>query len=171
MSLTEEQMHEKLEEVSKIKFFLDPDPTTLGLQSITIKLAEIQIQKDRVASLVMEGMRNLAELEIIKETVQHKHDRQLELLTTTEASCLAAKSAEARSIQARIKMPDLVMELHRADISHIKGNWYLKILQSLYSNLESANGNLSRQISVIQLSTNIGEVPSQQRGMIRNINL
>lgn len=174
MALTEEQITEKLDEVQKIRFFLDPDPSSLGLVSINHKLAELQLSKDRVASLLLEAMRNAAEHEILKETIQHKHDRQLEYLMTTEPACLNAKSAEARSVQGRIKMPDLVMELHHADIAQIKAGWYLKILQSVHSNLESANSNLSRQITVVQLSSNLGEghfTNPQNRGITKNINL
>ncbi len=155
MALTEEQMSVNLEEVKKIQVYLDEDPLSKGLVSVNNKLSEIQVAKDKVSSLLMTAMKNLAENEILKDEAQNKHDRQQDLLIATDASIQAQKSAEQRSIHARLKMPELVLELHRADIALLKASWYLKCLQLVASNLESANANLSRQITVIQMDLNL----------------
>ncbi len=155
MALTDEQMAEKLEAVKKIQVFLDPDPTTKGLVSLNYKLAELQLAKDQVSTMILEAMKNVAEHEILKDTAQNAHDRQQDLLIATDASVQAQKSAEQRSIHARLKMPNLVLDLHHADIAEIKASWYLKCLQLVASNLESANSNLSRQITVIQMDHNL----------------
>lgn len=171
MALTDEQMAEKLEEVKKIQVLLDPDPIAKGLVSLNYKLTEIQLAKDRITSLLLESMKNVAELEILKEVCQNEHDRQLELLMTTEASCLAAKSAEARNVAARIKMPEKVLALHHQDIGLIKGQWYMKCLQLVHSNLESANSNLSRQITVVQLDQNLQGNSGGQRSATKTFNI
>lgn len=171
MALTDEQMEEKLDEVKKIQVILDPDPLTKGLVSLNHKLMETQLAKDRLTSLVLEAMKNVAELEILKEITQNEYDRQLELLMTTEQSCLAAKSAEARNVAARIKMPDLVMKAHHQDINLIKGQWFLKCITLVHSNLESANSNLSRQITVVQLDTNLQGNNGMNRSTTKTFNL
>jgi len=173
MALSEEQMAERLEEVKKIQVILDPDPTTKGLASLNLKLTEMQLAKDRVTSLLLESMKNVAELEILKEICQNEHDRQLELLMVTEQSCLAAKSADARNVAARIKMPELVLKLHHKDISLIKGQWFMKCIQLVHSNLESANSNLSRQITVVQLDQNLqgGNGGNMNRSVTKSFNL
>ena len=148
MALTEEQINERLEEVKKIKFFLDPDPTVLGLNSLLTKLAEIQLQKDRVSFLVMEAMKNMSEHDIQKEMVQGDYDRNLEM-NLIDPQVAAQKSAEMRNTHAKMKMSDKVLALHQAEVASIRASWYMKILQNFYSNLESANSNVSRQISVI----------------------
>lgn len=171
MALSEEKMAENLEEIKKIQIFLDPDPTVKGLVSLNYKIAEIQLAKDRLSGFILEAMRNVAEHDIIKETVQHDHDRQLELLVTTDQACLAAKSAEARNVAARIKMPEKVLALHHAEVAQIKASWYMKILQSVHSNIESTNGNLSRQITVIQMDQNLQGNSGGNRGSLKNINV
>jgi hypothetical protein len=172
MALTDEQMAEKLEAVKKIQVFLDPDPTTKGLVSLNYKLAELQIAKDHVTSLILEAMKNMSENEIVKETVQNEHDRKQDYLIATEPSVQAQKSAEARSIHARLKMPDLVMSLHHAEIAETKASWYLKCLQLVSSNLESANSNLSRQITVIQMDQNLqGNNGSNRSSTIKTLNI
>ena len=155
MTLSEEKMDANLEDVKKIQVYLDEDPLTKGLVSVNNKLAEIQIAKDKISGLLMEAMKNLAENEINKDVIQNTHDRQQDLLIATDATVQAQKSAEQRSIHARLKMPDQVLALHHADIALLKASWYLKCLQLVASNLESANANLSRQITVIQMDLNL----------------
>ncbi len=172
MALTDEQISENLEAVKKIQVFLDPDPTTKGLVSLNYKLAELQIAKDRVTSLLLEAMKNLSENEILKETVQNDHDRKQDYITATDASVQAQKSAEARAIHARLKMPDLVMNLHHAEIAETKASWYLKCLTLVSSNLESANSNLSRQITVIQMDQNLqGNGGNRSASTIKTLNI
>jgi NRPS condensation-like uncharacterized protein len=170
--LTEQEINTRLDEVKKIQFFLEPDPLKVGLQTLLVKLAEIQIQKNRVSYLITEAMQNNAKAEIEKEAAQSEYNRNLEL-NLTDPQVAAQKSTELRNTHAKLKMPELVLKLHHADIASIQANWYMKILSSIYSNLESANSNLSRQISVIQLENNIsnGNVGNpQNRGVIKQMN-
>ena len=169
--LTDDEIATKLEEVKTIRFCLDKDPLTLGLNSILAKLAEVQSQKSRLSSLIMEAMQNAAVCEIEKEQIQNDHDRKLDLLMATDDDVKNQKSAEQRNTHGRLKMTDQVLALHKADVSSIKAGWYQKILQSVYNDLESANGNLSRQISVIQLESNINGGQFQNKGTIKQINL
>jgi len=171
MALTDEQMAEKLETVKKIQVFLDPDPTVKGLMSLNYKLAELQLAKDHVSGMILEAMKNMAEHEILKDESQNTHDRQQDLLIATDASIQAQKSAEQRSIHARMKMPQMVMDLHHADIASLKASWYLKCLQLVASNLESANSNLSRQITVIQMDQNLQGNNGGQRSATKTFNI
>ena len=170
MALTDEQMAEKLEGVKKIQVLLDPDPIVKGLMSLNYKLAELQLAKDHVSGMILEAMKNTAELEILNEITKNEYDRKLELLATTDQACLAAKSADARNVAARIKMPDLVLKAHHQEINLIKGQWYMKCLQLVASNLESANSNLSRQITVIQMDQNL-QGNTGNRSIVKTLNI
>jgi hypothetical protein len=173
--LTEEQLSERLEELKNIKFDLDVDPVAKGLNSLNGKIAEVQANKSRVSYLVGEAMQNVAAHEIEKESVQGEYDRNLEMLLATDATVAAQKSAEMRNTHAKMKMTDLVLKLHHAEIASIRAGWYMKILQNVHSNLESANNNLSRQITVIQMDQNLqgGNNGNNnfQRGTLKNINI
>src|SRR5665213_3066899 len=120
MSLTDEQMAKRLDTVKKIQVFLDPDPIVKGLMSLNYKLAELQLAKDHVSGMILEAMKNMAEHEILKDTAQNAHDRKQDLLIATDASIQNQKSAEQRSIHARLKMPDLVMNLHLEEVAEMK---------------------------------------------------
>jgi|SRR5665213_1056157 hypothetical protein len=171
MSLTDEQMAERLDTVKKIQVFLDPDPIVKGLMSLNYKLAELQLAKDHVSGMILEAMKNMAEHEILKDTAQNAHDRKQDLLIATDASIQNQKSAEQRSIHARLKMPDLVMNLHLEEVAEMKASWYLKCLQLVASNLESANSNLSRQITVIQMDQNLQGGGGNRSASVKSINI
>ncbi|MGH7974939.1 MAG: hypothetical protein ACREBR_05395 [bacterium] len=171
MALTDEQMGEKLESVKQIQVFLDPDPTIKGLVSLNYKLAELQKAKSDVTTLLLEAMKNMAEYEILKETAQNEHDRKQDYIIASDPTVQAQKSAEQRSIHARLKMPDLVLGLHHATIAEVKATWYLKCLQLVSSNLESANSNLSRQITVIQMDQNLQDNGLGRPNAVKTLNI
>jgi hypothetical protein len=172
MALSEEQMAKNLEDVKRVRVELDPDPVVKGLASLNYKIAELQIAKDHVSGLLLEAMKSMAEHEILKDIAQNAHDRQLDLLVATDASVQAQKSAEQRSIHARMKMPELVLSLHHEEVASLKASWYMKCLQLVASNLESTNSNLSRQITVIQMDQALqGGANLANRSVTKSFNL
>jgi hypothetical protein len=172
MALTEEQMAERLEEVKRVRVELDPDPVIKGLASLNYKIAEIQIAKDHVSGLLLEAMKSTAENEILHDIAKNTHDRQIDLLIATDSEVQAQKSAEARSIHARMKMPNLVLDLHHCEIALLKAQWYMKCLTLVASNLESTNSNLSRQITVIQMDSALqGGNNLSNRSVTKSFNL
>jgi hypothetical protein len=170
MALSEEQMAKNLEDVKRVRVELDPDPVVRGLSSLNLKIAEIQIAKDHVSGLLLEAMKSTAEHEILKDIAQNAHDRQVDLLIATDASVQAQKSAEQRSIHARLKIPQQVLDLHHCEVALLKSQWYLKCLQLVASNLESTNSNLSRQITVIQMDSALQGGNLANRGTLKTFN-
>jgi hypothetical protein len=169
MLLTDDEVQARLQEIQTVRVSLDTDPIANGLTSLNHKLSEVQLWKDRISFLLHEAIRNQTEAEILHESAQSEYDRQMDLLLATDGTVQAQKSEAMRSAYARTKMPELVLKLHHSEIEFIKASGYLKGLQSLISNLESANSNLSRQITVLQLSAGLGEIPN--RGMQKTVNL
>jgi hypothetical protein len=163
--LTETEMGERLAEVATLRVALDPDPIANGLSSVNSKIAEIQLYKDRLSYLITEGLHNNNSAEIEYEKLKGEYERQIETFLSTDAAVMAQKSAEMRNATAKQKMPELVLKVHFAEIEKLKAGGYLNVLKNIYSNLESCNSNLSRQITVLQLGLNIGEVSRSANGM------
>jgi hypothetical protein len=159
MFLTDDEITLRLTEIQKIRVALDEDPILAGVSSLSQKLAQIQLNKDRVVYLINEAIRNQTESEVTKEMLNGEYDRNMDLLLATDPDVQNQKSESMRKAQANTKMSELVLKKHYAEIEHIKAQSYFKGLQSLLSNLESANMNLSRQITILQLSASLGEVP------------
>ena len=156
--LTDTEIQTRLKEISQVRVSLDPDPLQFGIQSLNKKLSEIQLFKDRVSYLVTEALHNANTAEVLYESLKGDYERQMEVLLATDSSVQAQKSAEMRNATAKQKIPEQVLRLHHAEVDLLKAQGYLKVLQSIYSNLESTNANLSRQITVIQLSTTVGDI-------------
>lgn len=163
--LTEQEMGERLAEVATLRVALDPDPMANGLSSVNKKIAELQLYKDRLSYLITEGLHNNNSAEIEYEKLKGEYDRQMETLLATDSTVMSGKSADARNATAKQKMPELVLNVHFAEIEKLKASGYLNVLKNIYSNLESCNSNLSRQITVLQLGLNIGEVSRSANGV------
>jgi len=70
------------------------------------------------------------------------------------------KSEKARQAMADTKLYQLVLTVHHVELEYKAADAYYKAVQQVYTNLESTNMNLSRQISVIQMGIQIGEIQS-----------
>lgn len=158
MVLTDTEIQKRLEEVSLIRIELSPDPVSEGLGSLNQKISELQGYKDRVSALLVEAIKNRADAEILQESVRGEYSRKLDSLIASDADVLAQKNEKSRTAMANTKMPELVLQVVGVEQDFAKAEAYYKCIQQIYGNLESANSNLSRQISVIQMAANIGEI-------------
>lgn len=161
--LTDIQIAERLKEVSQVRVALDPDPMASGITTLNKKLAEIQLSKDRVSFLVTEALQNSNAAEVTHELIKGEYERELEVLLATDSQVMAQKSSEMRNATAKQKIAAKVLQVHHAEVDLLKAQGYLNVLKNIYSNLESCNSNLSRQITVLQLSTEVGEI--QRKGI------
>lgn len=157
-------MQSRLTELGQVRVELDIDPINNGIGSLNAKLAAIQLHKDRVSYLITEALQNSNSAEIVFEQLKGEYERALEVLLATDSTVQAQKSAEMRNAVAKQKIAEQVLRLHHAEIDMLKASGYLKVLQSVASNLESTNSNLSRQITVIQLAASMHEVSRSSNG-------
>lgn len=161
MLLTDEEIAVRFQDLQALRIELDEDPVSVGLTSLTAKLAQIQLNRDRVQFLLNEAIRNSTEAEVVFKQAESLYDGQMDFLLSTDEDVKSRKSEAMRSAQARTKMSEQVLKLHHAELDMKKAQAYFKGLYSILENMESANNNISRQITVIQMSTAIGEVPGK----------
>jgi hypothetical protein len=162
--LTENEMQERLSEVATLRVALDPDPMANGLTSVNKKIAELQLYKDRLSYLITEALHNQNTSEVLYETIKGEYDRELEILLATDSQVMTQKSAEMRNATAKQRIPEKVLKVHRAEIDHLKAQGYLNVLKNIYGNLESCNSNLSRQITVLQMSMQLNGIQRSANG-------
>jgi hypothetical protein len=162
--LTEQEIQERLAEVATLRVALDPDPMNNGIGSINKKISELQLYKDRLSYLITEALHNSNTAEIEYEQLKGEYDRQLQTLLATDSTVMSGKSADARSAAANQKMPELVLKVHFSELEKLKSSGYLNVLKNIYSNLESCNSNLSRQITVLQMSMQLDGIQRSSNG-------
>ena len=158
MLLTDEDYEKRYKELSTVKIELDPDPLSTGLPSINRKIAELQSQRERVNAMLIEAIKNKSEANILFDAKKGDHGRQLENLLATDQDVKVQKSSELRKATANVKLKDLVIDMAYSELEAQKADAYYKCVQQMYGHLESANMNLSRQISVIQMGVQIREI-------------
>lgn len=162
MLLSIEEREKRLTEVFKINVPLDADPVAYGLSPINAKIAELQAQKDRVNTLFLEAIKNRHEAQSIVDEVQFNYDNKLETLLATNAEVQGQKSEALRKAVANTKIVQEVLDLHHAQQDLSDADSYFKQIQQSYSHLEGVNSSLSRQISVIQMSLQVGEINREE---------
>jgi len=158
IKLTEVEYTKNLEELETLKVSLDKDPVAQGLSAINEKIADIQAKKDRVSNLLVEALANKCEYEKKYDTTKTSLDleRSKEIVTDTDIKNL--KSDSARQAAANVKLNQKCLDNHADLLEFMTAESYLKCIYQIYNNLCSAQENLSRQISVIQMGINIGEI-------------
>lgn len=139
---------------------LDADPAALGLHSLTTKLAQIQDLRNRVGVALAEAIQNKSEVEIEHHTIKHQLEARLDGLMMTDEEVRGQKSEKLREAVAQTKATDLVLQMHYKEVDFVRASAYEKFVKQIHDTLEAANTNLSRQISVIQMSIQLGEIDS-----------
>ena len=173
MPLQEEDYRKRLDELKEMFVKLDSDPVADGLSTINEKIAEIQAKKDTVSSYLVEAIANKSYYESIYDTEKLNIELEQDRLCATDVDVKSQKSDTARKSAANVKLSDKILINHTNLLAFVTAESYLKSVYQVYNNLCSAQENLSRQISVVQMSMNIGEINRQdlQKIMPRTIRL
>jgi hypothetical protein len=153
--LTEQEMSERLQAVQKIKVELDASPESNGLPSLNKKISEIQENKNYLNALLVESIENKTRAQVIFETKKTKLQMELDGHMVNTDSVKGQKNAEARKSAANVEAHVLVLEEHNARIEYMKATSYQACIRQHYDNIESAFQALSRQITVLQLDSNL----------------
>jgi hypothetical protein len=164
MLLTDQDYQVRLDRIKEIKIHLDPDPVSIGLASLNAKISETQAQKDNVNSMFVEAIHNRAEAKIVFESRNTELEMQINSLLATDNDVKAQKTGELRSALASTKCADLELKKHHAELDFIRADSYCNIAQQVYKNIESAFESLSRQITVIQMGVELGEIRRDDLG-------
>lgn len=153
-----EDYQKRYERLKQMSLTLDPDPVIMGLTSLTAKLSEVQELRNRVGVAMAEAIQNSSEVEIENKTIRNQLDTQMYSLMISDEYVKGQKTDKLREAAAQTKVPELVVQMHHKDVDLIRAEAYGKFVKQIHDNLEAANSNLSRQISVIQMSIQLGEI-------------
>jgi hypothetical protein len=164
--LSEQEYEVRLSELQKVRIVLDENPVAGGLLSISQKIAQVQGHKDRVSALFVEAINNRSQAQIMLNEAKADYDQKLHNLLATDEDVQRQKNMAAQKAMADTKISQEVLQAHWAEKAFEESDAYYKCVQHIYSNLESANSNLSRQISVVQMAIDMKEI---ERGDMDNL--
>jgi len=144
-------------ELRSYRLELSQDPVSEGLESFNEKFAEAQALKDRVGTMLQASHEAFAEhanllsrAKTLLERVQNSARLREEVLELKNQQL-----REAATAKATMKYAALVNRITRR-VDSIK--LFQKVCHEVYDNLKSANENLSRQVTVVQLMLETGEL-------------
>lgn len=153
------------QELLEYEVSLDADPASLGLGTLNEKLATIQSFKDRISNL---GLQTIALLNRDWERFQYEveavmsctFDRDLSSVKMRE---MALKNKEQQAAQINTWHSELVQLKVFVEDGSRQVKWLSDLIKERLKNLESVNSNASRQITVVQLMVETGEIKRGDR--------
>lgn len=145
-------------ELADIHIDLDPDPAATGVGQLNAKIAEVHALKDRVATILVEAIANVSERDRTYNEAKIIYEAKFDAILNNDASVQNLKSEGLRRAACNAKLPDEFARVNATQIDLADAESFQKIVQAKYNLLDSANTNISRQISVIQLQVDVGEI-------------
>lgn len=145
-------------ELASIHINLDADPASIGIGHLNEKIAEVHSLKDRVAGMLSDAIANVSERDRLYQEAKMLYEAKFDTLLNNDQEIRNLKSEGLRTAACNAKLPDEYAKMNSAKIDLADAESFQKIVQTKYNLLDSANTNISRQISVIQLQLDIGEV-------------
>lgn len=145
-------------ELASIRIDLDSDPAATGIGNLNVKIAEVHALKGRVAGMLSEAIANVAERDRTYQEYKILYEAKFDAILNQDPEIRNLKSEGLRTAACNAKLPDEYAKVNASKIDLADAESFQKIVQTKYNLLDSANTNISRQISVIQLQLDIGEV-------------
>jgi hypothetical protein len=157
---TTEQRDILVPEVKEYEVPLDADPTSMGLASLNAKLSAIQGYKDRLTTALTTLIADLQnDWGRFEAEVEAASSRAFEIdIVSPRMADIGRQTKEQYTARSNAWHPQLVeLKVFMADGAR-QSKWLVDILRERLKNLESTNSNASRQITVVQLMLETGEV-------------
>jgi hypothetical protein len=145
-------------ELADIHIDLDTDPAATGIGQLNAKIAEVHALKDRVATILAEAIANVAERDRTHNEAKIIYEAKFDAILNNDKSVQELKSEGLRRAACNAKLPDEFAKMNSTKIDLSDAESFQKMVQTKYNLLDSANTNISRQISVIQLQLDVGEI-------------
>ena len=147
------RLKKELKEVPQIK--LNKDPTSIGIQILNEILSDIQAYKSRVGAIRFEILEYRGELDKIRRFVTRAYDRHIEHYMLEE-SISKLKNVAQQKAAAREMMPLWLEKLSmRMEDLSAELDAFLKLVEAKHEELQDANSNVSRQVTVVQIEANL----------------
>lgn len=145
-------------ELASIQIDLDSDPAAAGIGTLNAKIAEVHALKERVATIMAEAIANVSERSRTHQEAKMAYEAKFDAILNNDRTVQELKSEGLRRAACNAKLPDEYARVNSTEIDLSDAESFQKLVQAKYNLLDSANTNISRQISVIQLQVDIGDI-------------
>lgn len=153
-----EKYSEFRRELASIQIDLDADPAASGIGTLNAKIAEVHALKERVSSMLSEAISNVAEHERKHQEAKIAYEAKFDAILNNDKTIRELKSEGLRTAACNAQLSDDFARVNASKIDLGDAESFQRLVQTKYNLLDSANTNISRQISVIQLQMEVGEI-------------
>lgn len=136
---------------------LTEDPGGVPLAELNKNIAHIDAQKTRISTILTRAIENESDLDVIarKAAIIYKREFDTYLLKDPVRSL---PNKELREAGCNVLLKELKEVVDSIQGSHAQAKSFVRIVQGVLDKLDSTNKNISRQITVLQLQMDIGEM-------------
>jgi len=150
------------QELASVHIELDGDPAATGIGILNEKIAEVHALKERVSAVLSRAIANVADRERTYQESKLVYDAKYDAILIQDDSVKNLKSEGLRRAACNAQIPDEYATVNAYKMDLADAESFQKLVQTKYNLLDSANTNISRQISVIQLQLDVGEVARKE---------
>lgn len=144
-------------EMSEYGVKLAEDPTAEGIQKLNGTIAQIDAQKTRVANIVSTAIRNENNLDVLWKQIQAVYKREYDM-RLPQPPVSEFSNAQSREAACNSLLGELKALVNAIEGSYSQAKTFTKMSYNALGKLDSTNKNISRQITVLQLANEIGEI-------------
>ena len=166
-----EKYSELRKELASIHIELDADPAAIGIGHLNEKIAEVHALKERVSGILSEAIANVADREHLYQETKIAYEAKFDAILNGDTTISQLKSDALRRAAVNSQLPEEFAKACALKIDLGDAESFQKLVQSKYNLLDSANTNISRQISVIQLQLEVGEINRSGSNPFRERNI
>ena len=136
---------------------LNEDPSAVPLNKLNAQIAQCDAQKTRVATILSQAIVNENGLDVLTKKINSLYktefDRRLPQSPVKDFSNKELREGACNSILAELRGV-----VHAVEGSLSQAKTFTKVVQNELTKLDSTNKNISRQITVLQIQIEIGEI-------------
>lgn len=144
-------------EFSEMGIYLDEDPTSIGLNNLNLKIAQIDAQKTRAGYILMLAIKHESTIEVICKFINRVYEKKRAIIFNTQ-SIKELANQNLRDAAVQRELQDILNIQNDLDISLSKAKSFTKITQQMFNALDSTNKNISRQLTTVQAMIELGEI-------------
>ena len=148
---------------------LNEDPGAVPLNKLNAQIAQVDAQKTRAATIFSHAITNEDGLSVLSKKInalfKAEFDNRLPQSPVKDFSNKELREGACNTLLAELKGAVSAVE---GSLSQAKT--FTKVVQNELSKLDSTNKNISRQITVLQIQIEIGEIRRTAQAGSNNVN-
>jgi len=150
-----------LRELQDMGVSLNEDPSAFGLSSLNVQIAKVDAQKTRTAAILGIAITNESRIEVWSKKLNAIYKREFDS-RLPKSPIREFSNKELREAACNTLLSELTKAIDAVDGSLAQAKAFTKFVQNTLDKLDSTNKNISRQITVLQIQIDVGEIQRKE---------